>query len=532
MRSLVNRLQFISLSLAASFSAMAGVNVNNGNFYIAYTDLYLPTRGLNIDVTRTYNSRSNYVKGYFGVGWSSEIEGYLNFEKSDVVYYEGGGGNVVRFNSSGKSQWVNNVYGPQSIKKIGSNYQLLAASGKSLIFNEAGKLAKIADRNQNYLDLVYAKDGRLEMLKDNTNNQIKVSWGNFGSFGRITALEAGDLKARYKYSPTGDLLEAVGADAVPFAYEYDDEHNMSKIAYKDGNYKEMKYNKSKDWIISFRDKDAMVTSYNYISDTLDPENKFGTVVNRQQEGSKDKESSRFWYEFRKRKDGSRYNYRSVTWIRGQVTETILTECCGTPQAISQWRVDEVPSSDLSQKWTLSSADKKTTFFEYYNDGLLKKKTSSDGLVTALTYDEKLGKVSTVTKDGRKIAYKYDTRGNLAEAYDSANTRNLFLKYSLEGQLVSIQEAKFIGNKQTNSLVVFNYSAGKLDGIKEKTMDGKDLGVIKIKYDPNGVVTQIQNKEGRTISSEREMAMAQRVATTFQNLLEVVQPAGVTLTPEG
>ena len=82
------------------------------------------------------------------------------------------------------------------------------------------------------------------------------------------------------------------------------------------------------------------------------------------------------------------------------------------------------------------------------------------------------------------------------------------------------------------MVVFNYSDGKLDSIKEKTLSGQEVGVIKIRYDANGAVSQIQNKEGRTISSEKEMAMAQRVATTFQNLLEVVQPAGVTLTPEG
>lgn len=531
MRSLVKKLLGFSL-VAGSMSVWAGVNVNNGNFYIAYTDMFVATKGLNIDVTRTYNSRSNYVKGYFGVGWSSEFEGYLNFEKSEISYFEGGGGNVVRFHVTGKDAWANSVYGPQVIKKIGANYQLLAANGKSLVFDKAGKLFQVVDRNKNHLDLVYAKDGRLEMLKDNFNNQVKISWGTFGQHLRITALEIGETKARYKYSPTGDLTEATGADAMPFGYEFDDEHNMTKISYKDGTFKEMKYNKSKDWIISFRDKDGMVTAYNYISDTLDPENKFGTTVTRQAETSKEREVSRFWYEFRKRKDGSRYNYKSVTWIRNQVTETILTECCGTPQVISQWKGSETPVGDKSQKWTLGGADKKSTFFEYYTDGLLKKKTSSDGVITALTYDPKLGKVASVSKDGRKVQYKYDVRGNLAQAYDSANSRTLFLSYSLQGQLDRIQESKFVGNKKLDAVVVFNYTEGKLDSIKEKTLAGQDLGVIKIRYDVNGAVSQIQNKDGRTISSEKEMAMAQRVATTFQNLLEVVQPAGVTLTPEG
>src|SRR5687767_7406963 len=75
----------------------AGVNVNNGNFYITYTDFIVYTPGLPIEVTRTYNSRSSFVPGKFGVGWSSEMDSYIKFENKDIVYFEGGGGNVLRF---------------------------------------------------------------------------------------------------------------------------------------------------------------------------------------------------------------------------------------------------------------------------------------------------------------------------------------------------------------------------------------------------------------------------------------------------
>src|SRR5690606_5518269 len=101
--------------LGITGGALAGVNVNNGNFYVANTDFLLKTSGLNIDITRTYNSRSNYKAGWFGVGWSSEMEGYLKVEKGAINYFEGGGGNIVRFTPSKKGEWTNSLYGRQTL---------------------------------------------------------------------------------------------------------------------------------------------------------------------------------------------------------------------------------------------------------------------------------------------------------------------------------------------------------------------------------------------------------------------------------
>lgn len=509
-----------------SSPAFAGVNVNNGNFFIAYTDLYVPTSGINIDITRTYNSRSNYVKGFFGVGWASEIEGYLSFDGKDIVYFEGGGGNTVRFAPKG-AEWHNGVFGPQVIRKVPQGYSLSSNAGKNLLFDAKGKLMKIADRNRNSIELVYTNN-QITTIKDNLNNQIRITWGEFGQSPRITALEIGRLKARYEYSKFGALTAAVGADGVRFVYDYDDEFNMSKITYDKGTSKEITYNKTKDWVTSYKDQEGVLTQYEYLSDSLDPENKFGTIVTRNIPGQ-EREVSRFWYEFRKRADGSRYNHRSVAWIQGLVTETIFTECCGTPQVISNWAGDPAKTQRLA--WTTASKDKRSTFFEYYPDGLLKKKTAANGIVTELTYDKKFGKVATLDRNGRRLKYDYDVRGNLAVAHDSAENRKLKLSYNTAGQLEKILEARFVGNRAVNREVFFRYGAeGRPIEIKEKS--GTQEGRIRIEYDANGEVLAIRNAEGRSVASEREIQMASRVAMTFQSLLEVVQPAGVSLTPEG
>lgn len=527
---------FKLLSLTSVFlgtvSLHAGVNVNNGNFYIAYTDFLFTTPGLTIDVTRTYNSRSAYVRGAFGVGWSSEYEGYLKFQPKSVIFYEGGGGNMIEFKSAGKDTWTNGQFGNQQIKKLGKGYLLSTVLGKELLFNDKGALQRIADKNKNFINLVYDR-GMLVGLKDNFNNQVKISWGEFGKIPRITAIEKGELKARYQYDDKGNLVGASGTDALPYKYSYDNEHNLTKISYKDGSYKEMGYNKVKDWVTKFRDKDGTVTTYDYISDNLDPENKFGTVVSQKIAGGP-KEESKFWYEFRRRADGSKYNYRSASWIQGNVTETVFTECCGTPLVISQWKGVAPKSGERVDAWTNppSTAAQSRTQFEYYADGLLKKKISPDGTTTALTYDAKFKKVSSVQQGTRKITYTYDDRGNLAWAMDMAAKKRLDLSYDLKGRLNTVKETVSTAKTPAVRFVYFRYNAdGKPIEIKEKSPDGKE-GVLRISYGGDGLVAGIFGGSGREVASDSDVQTAQKVAATFQGLLDIVQPAGVSLSPEG
>jgi YD repeat-containing protein len=530
------RASALVLGLFFTIQVSAGVNVNNGNYYVANTDFYFPTAGLNIEFTRTYNSRSSYVQGFFGVGWSSELEGYLRISGSSIEYYEGGGGNIISFaqDSKNKAKWVNSLYGLQTLTQQKETYVLENAVGKVLSFNKEGRLIRVADKNGNFIDVVY-KGKLIEMLRDNFNNQVRVSWKDFGGHPRIVRIERDSLKASYNYSNIGNLTKAVGIDAVPYVYEYDDEHNMTKITYANGEYKAMAYNKSRDWITRFRDRDGMVTTYDYFADSLDPENKFGTIVTRFQEGSKDSEASKFWYEFRKRADGSKFNYRSVTSIRNIVTETIFTECCGTPLVVSQWpdaAKAGTPARNLD--WTVAKGNKTTTSFEYFPDGLLKKKTAPNGTVTALTYDPRHRKVSSVQTGARKISYTYDAKGNLATAHDHSENRKLELTYDLQGRITVVKETvPRAGSAQTVARnVFFRYDGGgRPIEIKERSPDGSE-GVIRMKYTAQGEVEGVFNGQGRALASESDMETARNVAITFQNLLEIVQPAGVTLGPEG
>ena len=76
----------------------AGVNLKNLNFYVSYTDMIIIDGSQDIDIERTYNSKSIY-SGLFGFGWGSDYETYLAFSPDGrIIVHENGGGALTAFN--------------------------------------------------------------------------------------------------------------------------------------------------------------------------------------------------------------------------------------------------------------------------------------------------------------------------------------------------------------------------------------------------------------------------------------------------
>ncbi|MBT5715779.1 MAG: hypothetical protein HOI70_02590, partial [Opitutae bacterium] len=85
------------LVLILPLSAIAGVSLKNGNFYISYTDILVPGGGHDLKTVRTYNSRATEI-GWFGFGWGSDYETYITVSADgSVVVHENGSGALTRF---------------------------------------------------------------------------------------------------------------------------------------------------------------------------------------------------------------------------------------------------------------------------------------------------------------------------------------------------------------------------------------------------------------------------------------------------
>ena len=85
----------------------SGVNLKNGNFFISYKDIVSTSKGISLDLTRTYNSKST-SKGWFGYGWGTPFETRLEVSADgSVIVFENGSGGRARFvASSGVSKSV------------------------------------------------------------------------------------------------------------------------------------------------------------------------------------------------------------------------------------------------------------------------------------------------------------------------------------------------------------------------------------------------------------------------------------------
>ena len=175
----------------------SNVNVNNGNFHVAFLDLQVRNGGLGIEIIRTYNSRSNFIRGLFGVGWSSELDTYLRTEnEKTITYYHGGGGNVLRFVRDPKSDlYENKLFGYQKLKQLKNGFILETSSSRRYRFNQNGQLTKIEDSNKNFIELE-RREGLLVRLRDNFNNQVNVKTEKHGAYPRVVLLSRGGEKAR------------------------------------------------------------------------------------------------------------------------------------------------------------------------------------------------------------------------------------------------------------------------------------------------------------------------------------------------
>jgi len=73
------------------------INYKNGNFFTSFTDLVVPGGEQDLEITRTYNSKSTY-EGWFGFGYGSMYETNLKTSADgSVTIYENGAGATTRF---------------------------------------------------------------------------------------------------------------------------------------------------------------------------------------------------------------------------------------------------------------------------------------------------------------------------------------------------------------------------------------------------------------------------------------------------
>lgn len=546
-----------AIVLGLMSSAYANVSLKNGNFFIGYTDVVYPG-GFEPKVERVYNSKTPY-NGIFGWGWGNEYEAYLSVSADGcAVVHEYGGGAENRFcpkqmnsqeldkavdtiaaaakatgtlgtsaqfdaykkrlrseamfrndewekyRNAGKlqarqlavnSQLISNRFSFQYITRIQGGFVRTFDNGRVEKFDDSGRLQKVSDKNNNSIEFGYTKEGKLAKIVDNFNRKIFLS---YNKQGKVEKLQGENSKeATYKYNDQGELVWTKDVDGNVYTYKYstDRRHNMVEIGYSDKTTLQIAYygRDKNENVKSVKDRDGSQNEYVYLSDKSDRKHTGVSITVKDTEGKKIS-SSKYEYFLRNKADGEEWTYKMITELDGERTETTYNECCGLPLIIKKGGEE--------------------TAFEYDIKGRVTKKVTPSE-ITMLKYDPKAGKVSRVDrsqKGGSKKTFwsefQYDPKANLVFARNSEG-KGVKLLYDNNGRITTMVD-------QNRRKITFKYN----ENSKPVEITDPALGSITVSYSNSGEIKKVDSSAGRKI--------AMQVTSAFQNLLEIIRPAGVTL----
>ena len=532
-----------------AFNVHSGVNLKNGNFFISYTDIIIPSAGKTLEITRTYNSKSTEI-GWFGFGWGSEFETNPRVSADgSVIIQENGAGALTRFDPKKKvdaraaakkivavvkkktalsganakklidklardaelrysyakqfgveakiangAKFHSNQRGLQELIKKKDGFVRKSADGTQEFFNRHGRLAQIKYKSGHIINLTPSNrenDKELKSIKDSLGKQIFLKWYPDGRVKEIDA--SGNRKASYTYDGK-TLASSVDLAGNKYQYKHDSNHNLTNIKYGDGTETKVTYERNTQLVSSVTKKNGEKTSYKHGSNPKNPDLHYWTEVTKTRPGQKSKPvTNRYEYEIRIKPDGQQYNHRIVTVVNGQRTETVYSPNGGQPLKIVK--------------------GKRVTSFEYDKDGLLTKKTLPNGKTTALEYHKRCKKVSKVVEGTNWTKFDYGKKCNLKKAVNSKG-KTVFLVYDRKSRITKMVDQ----NKKTKEKKVLNFVYNAMSKPVEIKID--KVGKINVQYDNYGGIKKVESKQGQEI--------ALKVTRAFQNLLTIVRPAGVSL----
>jgi RHS repeat-associated protein len=224
------------------------VNPANGLLTITQTDLVIPGRGLDVNITRVYQTPAVFygTSPYdyeappvdLGKGWS------LDFPYVGTKYLHLWGGTVY------KISWVSNTFENHvgshfTLVKNGNNtYTLTMANGTVYEFDTSGKLTQIQDIDENSIDFTY-ESGTLTTITDTIGRTVSLTY----SSGRLWKITYNSAELEYSYDGNGCLQWMDDFLNRRTSYYYNSGYNywlLSKIEYATTGYTTYTYDRFSD----------------------------------------------------------------------------------------------------------------------------------------------------------------------------------------------------------------------------------------------------------------------------------------------
>jgi RHS repeat-associated protein len=472
------------------------------NKLVSMVDLNSPSAGFPVSIVRSYLLDSSY-EGPIGYGWThsykmrileTPTKRIINHQQVSVdgyilVFNKDGTGTHFKPNGDGTYQSPGGDY-RSIIKSSDGSYLLREKSGTTYLFDSAGMLSFVEDRNGNKHILTYDPFGRLSAITDSNEQATTFVYDNYNRVRTITSPLGKSVT--YGYDTEGNLISVTNYSGQTTTYTYDANHNLSTITDVSGkssyfttdsqdrlatvsgengdNRIDFSYNTPNTNQMTMTDglgNQTILTYDNHsrvtqVNDPLGNITQLSYDANNNLISLSDETSGQTYYAF-----DEMGNLLTRTDAEGNIT-TLTYE------------------KYFHQVASLTDAKGQVTFFEYDTNGNLSSTIYPDGSSEYLTYDNTGNLTSKTDRKNQTITFTYDTLGRLIEKAFPNNSTDVFTYDSL-GNLVSVTDV--------NGTIEFTYDS--LDRVIEVTYPGGN--VVSYAYDNSNNRTHLIYPNGKTLN---------------------------------
>lgn len=393
------------------------VNTRTGNTFLHRTDIYIPARQLDLDISFSYNSYDfDKNKGY-GNGWMFE---YSMFYKIDSI------GNVIITESGGREDFYTKN-GSLFIPPTGhfdtltqyqpNKYLLRMLDGTKFFFdnNTHQRLTKIAEPNGNFLNFSYT-DSLVTSISNAAGQTVTLNYSN-GKLSSVTDANASPVQTySYTYDSYGNLTKVTDPMGGTLKYSYLVNGPMSSMTDKNNNVADIIY-------YSGYAARELITCNSRTAFSYDSTTRTTAVIDFVPTGQN---------------QVSTYIYNDKGWL-----ERLIGSCCGYDMTFAYDN-----SGNLLQR-----TDAKGNIYNYTYDNRGNYLTITDPLnnVTTYTYSADFSNVTSIIDPlGNVYTGTYNAAGNLTQTTRPGGAHSDY-SYAANGDLLSFTDAN-------NNTVTMQYDA--------------------------------------------------------------------------
>ena len=222
----------VKASTATSHHACSGepVDCGTGNFTETQSDFQIGSRGVGLDLTRTYSAQAADSLGIFGYGWTNSFGEKLTSEESGVkeTLTDALGGTTT-FTKSGATWNAPSWSADLLTGSTESGFTLTLRDQTKETLNGSGRLESVTDRNGNATTLAYNGSGKLETITDPSSRKITLTYNGEGLVEK--AKDPMGHEVNYTYESKQLKSVTLPGEASPnWQFKYDPSHRMTSLA--------------------------------------------------------------------------------------------------------------------------------------------------------------------------------------------------------------------------------------------------------------------------------------------------------------